>query len=197
MYKRQEAQTGLFGELFVMRKLLGTGACAPERILSAWHGPSGANQDYSSMNRAIEVKTTTANDAARLSIANELQLDEGNLQDLFLFQLALDRKDGAGETLPQLVLYLIAALGESLHDEFVDRLILAGYHKMHEHKYDGRGYFFRFSRVYRVAGLFPRIKQGELRSGVSDVRYTVDVSNIASAAHDIGDFAVEIFSGQE
>lgn len=188
-----EEQTGLFGELFVLRKLLAAGNCDPAQVLSSWQGPSGANQDFSWQGRAIEVKSTTANDFSRVRIANERQLDEEGLRNLYLCRLALDRKPSAGETLPGIVSRLLAALGEPLRDDFIDRLALAGYHQIHETRYQAHGYFCRFSHVYRIDGQFPRIKQGELRSGVSDVTYSADISNIVPVSDEIGSLANKMF----
>ena len=191
-----EEQTGLFGELFVLKVLIGSALCDPAQILLSWLGPSGANQDFSWQGRAIEIKSTTSNDASRVTVANERQLDEDGLECLFLCHLAFDRRAGAGETLPALIAELLSLLGESLIEEFMDRLVLAGYHRMHESRYGTHGYTFRFSGVYRVEGNFPRIKQHELRSGVGNVSYLADLSNISVVSTAIGHLASEIFSRQ-
>jgi hypothetical protein len=191
-----EEQTGLFGEMFVLRKLIASKVADPARALSAWQGPAGSNQDFYWQGRAVEVKSTTVNDFARVRIANENQLDEDGLLDLHLCHLAFDRRVGAGETLPELVSGLLNVLGESLRDEFLDRLALAGYHKIHEPHYQLYGYTCRFSGLYRIDSQFPRIKRGELRSGVSDVVYLIDLSNINPVAGDIGKIAGGFLFGQ-
>ena len=192
-----EEQTGLFGELFVLKKLVGAGVCEPAQVLLSWLGPSGANQDFSSQGRAIEIKSTTLNNGSKVSIANERQLDEDGLQCLFLCHLAFDRTAGTGETLPALIASLMTLFDESLHEEFVDRLILAGYHRLQESRYETHGYAFRFSGVYRIEGNFPRIKQRELRSGVGRVSYLADLSSLPVVSTAIGHLANEIFSRRE
>ena len=91
---------------------------------------------------------------------------------------------------------LLQAMGEPLRDDFLDRLVLAGYHQIHEAHYRLYGYLFRFSRVYRVDNQFPQIKQGELRSGVSDVSYSSDLSNINPVSGEIEEIEGALFSEQ-
>jgi len=153
-----EEQTCLFGEVLVLKNLIASVVCEPAQVLSAWLGPSGANQDSAWLGRAIEVKSTTATDFDRVHIANERQLDEDGLKDLHLCHVAFDRKLGVRETLAEMVSGLLDALREPLRDDFFDRLIHAGYHQIHEPHYQVYGYSCRFSRVYRIDSQFPRIK---------------------------------------
>ena len=191
-----EAQAGLYGELFVLRRLLSGSHCELSSILTSWKGPYGANQDFSHMNRSAEVKTTTSNDIGSVRIANERQLDEEGLDDLLLCHVVLDRKLGAGETLPEIVAELLVVLGEAMETMFLDLLALVGYHKVHELRYQATGYGFRFVRVYEVGQHFPRIRQGELRSGVSEVAYSVNLSNIEPISNDISELGKRIFAGK-
>lgn len=191
-----EGQAGLYGELFVMRKLLSTGYWEASSILSSWKGPYRANQDFMNANRSAEVKTTTSNDVGSVLIANERQLDEEGLDDLLLCHIALDRKQGAGETLPAIVGELAVAFGEEMEEVFLDLLALVGYHKMHEPRYQAMGYGCRFVHIYEVGERFPRIKQGDLRSGVSEVTYTVNLSNIEPISDEVAELGKRIFGGR-
>src|SRR5206468_2295401 len=108
----------------------------------------------------------------------ERQLDEDGLDRLFLCQLAFDRIANSGETLPQIVQSLTSRLAEGARELFADRLELGGYHSIHDQRYSEYGYRCRLSRVYGVVSDFPRIKQHDLRTGVKEVSYVADVSNI-------------------
>jgi hypothetical protein len=191
-----EAQTGLYGELFVLRRLLLTGRGEFSSILTSWKGPYGANQDFSHANRSAEVKTTTSNDIESVRIVNERQLDEEGLDDLLLCHVVLDRRQGAGETLPQIVAELLATLGETMETAFVDLLAMVGYHKVHESRYQAEGYACRFVHIYEVNQHFPRIRQLDLRSGVSEVAYTVNLSSIKPISRDIADLGERLFAGR-
>jgi hypothetical protein len=191
-----DEQTGLFGELFVLRALVATGACEPSRILTAWQGPASANQDFHCRGQAIEVKATAANDVSRICIANERQLDEDGLKALFLCHVAFDKRAGAGQTLPALISSLLLAFGDSLRDDFLDRLALAGYSEVHQTRYQVHGYECRVLRVYRVDKDFPRIKQAELRTGVGDVTYFASLSNIPPLSETVEYLAREVFAAE-
>lgn len=180
-----QEQIGLFGELSVMRHWITEARCDPGAVLTSWRGPSGANQDFQRANLAVEVKTSTSNDISTIRVANERQLDETGLAGLFLCHLALERRSGSGQTLPDLVAEVGGLLGEGLEASFTDSLAMAGYHKIHEGRYRAFGYSQRLCSVYRVELEFPRIKQSELRSGVSEVTYNASLTNLALDVRDL------------
>ena len=55
------------------------------------------------------------------------------------------------------------------------RLSAAGYRT--EDDYSGHLWLEGATHIYRVSGEFPRITSGEVRSGVSNVRYSVSLSD--------------------
>ena len=56
------------------------------------------------------------------------------------------------------------------------KLIEAGYFDNHRPLYADRCYKIRKENIYRVCKAFPRIKEDELRNGVSNVTYSINVS---------------------
>ena len=188
-----QEQTGLFGELSVMRYWIAEGGHDPVAVLASWRGPSGANQDFQQADLVVEVKTSTANDITRIRVVNERQLDETGLAELILCHLAFDRRSGAGRTLPDLVAEVTGLLGAGLEGSFTDLLVMAGYHKIHEGRYRSFGYSQRLCSLYGVECGFPRIKQSELRSGVSEVSYIVNLSNLAADPRDLKALGVLLF----
>ena len=56
---------------------------------------------------------------------------------------------------------------------FNTKLFEAGYLDKHESFYQDRFYQVRNENFYKIENDFPRIKENELRRGVSDVKYSI------------------------
>lgn len=80
-----EAQRGLYGELLFLNRLI-EATSQPFAAVQSWTGPAQFQQDFRSGGWAVEVKTTSGTNNDRLTISNVLQLDDANLEDLFLIQ---------------------------------------------------------------------------------------------------------------
>ena len=173
----QEAQQGLWGELWVLREIVAPVMGMAEAV-RAWRGPLGADQDFQMMNTSIEVKTSTAHVLDRLSIASERQLEAPDEVTLVLVGLSLDSRAGYGETLPDIVRISRAAASESgcLHP-LDNRLELYGYEANDESLYSDVGFTLRSFHAFLVGDGFPRIVSGDLPSGVGDVRYSVSAAS--------------------
>lgn len=168
-------QIGLFGELLVLRSMLVL-SNYNDAALASWQGPHGANQDFIHRYRAIEVKTTASNEPTRVSISNERQLDSHGLSLLVLCHICVDERVQAGMSLPLLVDEITATLATHQVPSFQDSLLEAGYHDSQRHLYHDRGFIERSRSYYKVSGDFPRITPSDLRVGVSEVRYHIDLS---------------------
>jgi Putative PD-(D/E)XK family member, (DUF4420) len=170
-----EQQRGLFGELSVMRDVL-LPAAGSVAVL-AWTGPDRQLQDFQFPGCAVEVKTTSGNNAATVRITNERQLDHRAAGQLFLVTLALDaRREGSGLALPDLVEDLhreIRPLGMAA--DFEQRLTMSGYLQTQAHLYADRHYTVRQRLIHTVDEKFPKITEEDLPDGLSDVSYTLDL----------------------
>ncbi len=169
-----EAQHGLYGELWFLRQVI-----LPNiglRSVCYWLGPEAANQDFNFEGCAVEVKTTVTQNPQKLSISNENQLDETTLNALFLMHLRLDIRKG-GETLPKMVESLRVVLEGALSskDLFEKRLFQAGYLDVHALKYDETVYMHRNNTYFKVEQSFPRIVPTDLKQGVMQVRYGIEL----------------------
>lgn len=176
----EEAQRGLFGELWVLRKymipFLGLSAA-----IDSWKGPEKKQQDFKFYKSAVEVKTTTSKLHQKIQIASEQQLDSAGLDSLYLYHISLINGIGSGETLPEIVdsiRHLIAPDFEAVK-KFEDSLINAGYISTHIGRYSGIKYLIRTHSAYKVDGDFPRIIGQNLLNGVGDVHYSINVSECA------------------
>ncbi|MCX6359215.1 MAG: PD-(D/E)XK motif protein [Armatimonadetes bacterium] len=172
-----EEQRGLYGELIFLRDCLLTRRPAAWAVRS-WTGPSQAAKDFEFGGTAVEVKTTIAKQPQMLRVASERQLDDTGLARLYVYHLSLEPIRDLDQSLPALVdelrrLIGVEAAGSNLLE---DKLMEAGYFDVHAPRYSGMGYAERGRSIFRVQPGFPRIVENELRPGVGDVRYAIDVA---------------------
>lgn len=172
-----EAQRGLYGEIYFLRFILNN---ISDKIycLKSWLGPEKSIQDFQYSNWAVEVKTTHGNNHQKIHITSERQLDDSIIEKIFLFHLSLDVREGNGESLN----ILIDEVSDLLNDNtmasnlFKMKLLESGYYDIHKPLYDERGYTIRQENLYRVSGNFPRITENQIPIGVGDVRYSIVLS---------------------
>lgn len=168
-------QQGLYGELHFLQKFLAKPDITPCDALHTWVGVDKAMRDFQGSTWAIEVKTTSTNNPQKVTINGERQLDETLLENLFLYHFSVEISNGNGQTLCQ----KIAVIRETLKNDtpasslFNTKLFEAGYLDKHEPFYQDRFYQVRTENFYKIENNFPRIKENELRSGVSDVKYAI------------------------
>ncbi len=173
----EEAQRGLYGEIYFLRFFL-TNNSDKNYCIKSWLGPEKSIQDFQYSNWAVEVKTTHGNNHQKIHITSERQLDDSIIEKIFLFHLSLDVRVGNGESLN----ILIDEVSELLNDNtmasnlFKLKLLESGYYDIHKPLYDERGYTIRQENIYRVTGNFPRITENQIPIGVGDVRYSIVLS---------------------
>lgn len=172
-----EEQRGLYGELFFLRKFL---QVHPDfmNILNSWVGPERQIRDFQSDNWSLEVKTTCDNNHQKVHVSSERQLDTVNLEALFLYHISLETRQNSGETLNDIVQYILDLLSPDLtsQNRFRNKLLEAGYFDHHRNIYDKTGYFIRQDFFYKVEKNFPRIEENDIRDGVGDVKYSIVIS---------------------
>ena len=180
-------QLGLFGELVLLRDIFLAHTDAFS-ALSAWRGPSGAEQDFQFARWLFEVKSqmTTSDKLIRVSSAHQLDLISGNIA---LFHQVFSTSDGAGgegRTLRQMVdetRQQVLNSSPAAVDLFQARLIEAGYEPLEE--YDVHRLVLSGRNAYEVTENFPRISASDLPPGVSNVRY--DLSLESCSAFGVGE----------
>lgn len=168
-------QQGLYGELHFLQKTFTGHEILPNDILYSWVGVDKALRDFQGNNWAVEVKTTSTNNPQKITVNGERQLDETFLENLFLFHLSVEVSNKNGKTLCQKVEEVRKVLeSDALSlSAFNAKLFEAGYSDKHEFLYQERFYQIRNENFYKIENEFPRIKEDELRSGVSDVKYSI------------------------
>jgi hypothetical protein len=166
---------GLYGELVILRKLLG-GGIDPLTALESWTGPRMAIQDFQIAEGSIEVKTSGAVVPGSVKITNVKQLDDSGLRFLLLTLVLVDERPQGTTTLPNSITEIQALLPENTHNLWEERLRAAGYLKSQEHRYHQPAYLIREVRHFQVGPGFPRLLGSDLPPGVLDVSYSVDLA---------------------
>lgn len=172
-----EAEIGLIGELSFLRALLEAGVPAPLAV-EAWVGPLDASQDFVLGTGAVEVKATLASVGFPAKIGSLEQLDDSVRHPLFVAGARLSRRD-SGMNLPEFVETVRAKLDAEIERLFADRLLAAGYHDAHADRYPRR-FALDGTRVIEVADGFPRIVQGNIPNGITNVVYEIDLDRAPS-----------------
>lgn len=171
-------QQGLYGELYLLNKMLSLPGVSPLDILHEWVGADKAMRDFQGSDWAIEVKTSSANNGDRATINGERQLDETLLSNLYLYCLTVEASRENGQTLNA----LIKAISDKLYEEddalkvLNAKLFEAGYLPKHETNYANRCYKTRNERFFKICEKFPRIRETDLHDGVSDIQYVISLS---------------------
>lgn len=170
----KEAQQGLYGELWFLRERL-IPLIGHYSALLAWTGPAGASHDFLHQSCAIEIKTTGTKEPQQMIIQSEQQLDNAGLAALFLFHLALNVREGAGESLISCIdsLREILSIDPPALELFEDRLQDTGFLQIQASLYDRTGYYVRRASLFQVRDAFPRIIGADLKPGVGSVRYSI------------------------
>ncbi|MFZ4400589.1 MAG: PD-(D/E)XK motif protein [Bacteroidales bacterium] len=173
-----EAQRGLFGELYFLKKFLSISADI-SYCINSWQVPSNTVQDFHHGNWAVEVKTTHGNNHQKIQISSERQLDNSVISNIFLFHISLDIRNNHGVTLNDLVEWVENYLAKDVIElnSFRLKLFEVGYFDIHKPIYQDTGYSIRQESIYKVEGEFPRIMEDEIRNGVGDVKYSIIISD--------------------
>ncbi len=175
----RENQQGLWGELWVLREVVGQ-AVGLATGVRAWQGPLGADQDFQLPGAALEVKTSTAHAFDHLMIANERQLDVVPSISLAVIALDLDARPSHGETLSDMVRESRSVAADAgCLNLLDDRLALFGYKNEDVDCYAEVGYTVRSRLQFAIQAGFPRVIPADLRPGVSDVRYSIAIAACA------------------
>lgn len=172
-----EAQRGLYGELYFLRLFL-YNTSDKTYCLKSWLGSEKAIQDFQHSNWAVEVKTTHGKNHQKIHITSERQLDDSIIEKIFLYHLSLDIRTGNGESLNSLVDEILKILENDTiaSNLFKLKLLESGYYEVHRPLYEESGYTIRQENIYRVSDNFPRITESQVPEGVGDIKYSIVLS---------------------
>lgn len=177
-----EALRGLLGELWFGFKYLGA-KVAPETIVAAWTGPLGAPQDFNFVSdKAFEVKAVRSNaSAVRISSAQQLDPLHKNLRLVVVTLEDCHPTHPDGLQLPKLAASIRASLSATPSAQAHFERVLR------EYPVDTADPFYLehcfravTHREYIVAEEFPGIRASALVPGIREVRYSLDLSILAT-----------------
>lgn len=173
-----DAQTGLFGELWLLRLLTQTALASS--ALECWQGPLHAAQDFHIRDGAIEVKSTVRSSGFPARINSVEQLDAERCP---LVLAALRFKEAVdGISLEELVKELRRLFeGAGLRRGFDAMLLIVGYLDEHAHLY-GRKLVISDGKAFVVNDGFPRLTRAGLPTAVRSAAYVLDLQ-VVEATH--------------
>lgn len=179
-----EAETGLFGELQLLNKLINSGVTALEAV-EAWEGPKDGLHDFRFGSGGIEVKSTLSQGGFPATIGSLDQLDNSSIQPLFLAGVRL-KLTSTGATLPE----LISDLRDTLIDDvssliaFDNRLLHAGYFDEKSDKYIRR-FLLSGMKYWLVNEAFPRLTRASVAAEIRSARYEIDLDLLPNSDADL------------
>lgn len=168
-----ESQTGLAGELIVLRNLLDHGIL-PRLAVESWEGPIDGIQDFVLGSGAIEAKSTLSPAGFTARIGSLDQLDDSIRQPLFVAAVRF-LNDDRGEDLSEMVASIRARLKDSgATSLFEARLAHSRYSDAHASNYSRRLQALE-TKYVKVADEFPRLIHANVAKGVLSARYEIDL----------------------
>jgi len=178
----REKRRGLYGELYLLRRLLDIGVPTAV-VVESWVGPTGAHQDLQAPTAAVEVKTTASKQPQLIRVSSERQLDTTGVNELFLAHLSLDeRNSGPGENLPSIVTDLEQRLAGQYSLDFRAMLYIAGLLPTALPEYEEPVYWVRSLDYFHLVDGFPRIVEAMCPEGVGDVQYSIQLASMREFA---------------
>ncbi|MEA1015145.1 PD-(D/E)XK motif protein [Sphingosinicella sp. LY1275] len=183
----EERQAGLFGELWLLKRLCRTMGVS---ALDAWTGPAGQAHDFRLGNREFEVKTTVGSRRVhRINGAGQLVPSPGCQLYLLSLQLA-DSGSGGGASLPEVVADLAKDIAGSpdAGSRFRQLLSDSGYRDEDAPFYASRRRLRTEAAVIPVQPGFPRLTPESVTliatdfeaSRIQRVEYDIDVSDLGA-----------------
>lgn len=182
----EEAQIGLFGELWLLERLVNAWGPA---AMSAWVGPRGHAHDFRIERSEIEVKATVGN--KRIHTINGVnQLEPSPDSDLYLLSLKLTDGGMGGRTLGEMVESIAERLSESTDAlaELYKCLERVRYQRSDAPHYPRRRKLRDVAALVPIVDGTPRLTQNAL-SGLHSrfapdrivrVTYEIDVTNLGA-----------------
>tara|TARA_Y100001958_G_C21245245_1_gene574805 strand:+ start:3101 stop:4066 length:966 start_codon:yes stop_codon:yes gene_type:complete len=176
---REEQIKGLIGELIFLKNWVIPKYGVNESI-KFWVGPEDMPQDFTVNNVAVEVKCQLGSTRPQVKISSQDQLHT-QLHQLILYVVTLgkatsDAKDAIN--LPGIIKEVETILDQSsssMLTRFQDLLFEAGY--FYHDKYLDFNYLFAGEQAFIVKDGFPRIISKDLAEGISNLSYTISLSD--------------------
>jgi len=176
----QEEQKGLIGELFVLENyFMSVFNC--NESLKAWTGPLDHPKDFQINDTYVEVKTYINNPNPHIYISSAFQLEKQDHENLFLSVLEL-RNASSNQTESFSLNDVVNELRNKINeidpncDELYESLLYASGYRF-EDDYSAYKWILGDLKIYHVQDTFPRIETANLKLGITNVRYSLRLSD--------------------
>lgn len=180
----EERQVGLFGELWLLRRLVGTMGTA---AIQAWTGPRRQSHDFRLSGCEFEVKTTSG--AGRLHTINGLdQLVPSTGFDLYILSLQVTHAGSGGSTLAEAAEQIAAAIqhDQAAERDFIELLASSGFRPEDAPRYPRRRRLRGTPVLIPVRDGCPRLTPAAIAAipsafaadRIRDVTYRVDLAGM-------------------
>jgi hypothetical protein len=175
----REVILGLIGELATITSLLAEDL---ELSFEVWQGPQGGNHDFQFGQRAIEVKVCGSRSGGLVhKISSQRQLEVPESGELFVHSLRVQLGPNFTKSVTDLI-------------EDAERSFMFNSPEGAKYFRDSMGLILKTSDIprelstfavleshlFKVDETFPRILSSDLRKGVIDVKYSVDLTSLGS-----------------
>ena len=77
----------------------------------------------------------------------------------------------------------------TIQRDFEAMLIGAGFHDIHAQKYRRRAYEWQTTEIYEVNDDFPRLTRGMIMTGITEARYSVNLTAAHNCLRELADVA--------
>lgn len=174
----QNAQKGLFAELFFLKETIQRGM-KPAEAVAGWVGPESADQDFVYRNGWYEIKATGLA-SSHVTISSLEQLDREDKGELIVCRInACAPAQSGALTLRELVLSIHSILQEdaTATDLYEERLADAGY--IDSENYDEIHFCLARMEHYHVTKDFPRLQRAKVPREVLNATYELDLPGLA------------------
>ncbi len=168
-----EKQIGLFGELYVLSKIV-TKRLNNDYAIKSWTGPS-KKHDFTFENELIEIKTTKT-DTKKINTSSTNQLAPVYEKKLNLIFLQI-KSSNSGLSLNNIIDEYLTILGEEselLKNDFILKLTQSNYLEMHKNEYKQK---YKIDKInyFNIRADFPHIKKVEHSDEISELSITYKI----------------------
>lgn len=195
MLTREEI-LGLIAELWFLRHWM-IPAIGVSKSMDRWRGPLGARRDFQWFGHAVEVKASTIVNRSAYRISSIDQLDVGS-EILWLFGLRLREDRTSTFNLPELISSCTSLMDSEPDSQMLFESLLSrlGYSRNFESEYRQMCFQILSSTLYEVNSDFPKLIPAMISNGVpagvSEVRYTIDVSGFSGRSYSTPEAAADL-----
>ncbi|OBQ57041.1 PD-(D/E)XK motif protein [Tamlana sp. s12] len=172
-----EQQKGLLGELLFLNELIDNNI-NPDYLLNCWTGPDYEDKDFTLGTTSFEIKFTTSK-LPRIKITTERQLENSNLENLFLNNYISETLKENGISLNSIVDIIRGKISNNTATlkYFNEKLGSAEYNDEDRDNYNAQ-YGIKSRSLYQVNDSFPRLTTNSLPQGIYNTSYYIENSAI-------------------